>query len=211
MAGMCLYQITNRANGKYYIGSAVDRHIRWKTHRHLLLNNKHYNSKLQRAWNKYGEVSFTFESVHDFSDDTTLTEMRLAEGLILIVVVGLPECYNLSTHSFGSFRRVEQSTLSRQKISDALRGRKSTPEQIERNRQAILKWNAERRAAGLPHYNKGHIMSAEQREQVRKNHTGRIHDQAFRDKVSKRWKGVPKSEEQKRKISESEKRTKGLG
>lgn len=57
-----VYQILNLINGKKYIGSAaVSFKNRWKTHRTDLKRNKHHSSKLQNAWNKYGESNFKFE------------------------------------------------------------------------------------------------------------------------------------------------------
>lgn len=49
-----IYQILNTITGKSYIGSSVNIYGRWKNHKNELKRNKHGNSKLQRAWNKYG-------------------------------------------------------------------------------------------------------------------------------------------------------------
>jgi hypothetical protein len=56
-----IYWIRNKTNGRFYIGSSSDCITRWNRHRYYLRRNKHYNAKLQRAWNKYGESDFTFE------------------------------------------------------------------------------------------------------------------------------------------------------
>lgn len=55
-----IYEIKNIKNGHRYVGSAVDIAARWRLHRHHLNNNKHHSIYLQRAWNKYGEVLFSF-------------------------------------------------------------------------------------------------------------------------------------------------------
>ena len=55
-----IYKITN-INGKVYIGSSVNIKQRLKNHVYCFRNNKHYNSYLQRSWNKSGEESFIFE------------------------------------------------------------------------------------------------------------------------------------------------------
>lgn len=56
-----IYKITNKINGKMYIGSAVNISNRFSTHQYSLSNNKHKNSHLQSAWNLYGSEAFLFE------------------------------------------------------------------------------------------------------------------------------------------------------
>ena len=203
-----LYRILNRANSHYYVGSTVDSANRWRHHRNALRKNKHYNDHLQRAWNKYGEATFVFEITQEFSCGITLLELKTEEGKLLDSVVGLSECYNISKDPLAPTRGLKISEETKQKRSLALKGQKRTPEQIEYNRQAVSEWNNRRRTAGIPHPNAGRKMSDEQKEKMRLINTGRKHNQTFRDKVSQQWKGKLKSEEQKRKISESEKRTK---
>lgn len=69
-----IYSITNKQNGKIYIGSAVQRFSRWAVHKKGLRNNNHSNRHLQRAWNKYGENSFTFDVIEDVPDKNMLLE-----------------------------------------------------------------------------------------------------------------------------------------
>jgi predicted GIY-YIG superfamily endonuclease len=74
-----VYKITNTANGKVYIGStATDMDGRWKTHRSALRLGKHYNRHLQRAWNTYGEQSFTFEVVEEGIDKNDVRQKELS-------------------------------------------------------------------------------------------------------------------------------------
>lgn len=58
-----IYSITNLVNGKRYIGKSLAIHYRWTRHRRELRKQEHYNSFLQRAWDKYGEENFKFEVV----------------------------------------------------------------------------------------------------------------------------------------------------
>ncbi len=55
-----IYCILNIKNRKTYIGSAVVLKRRWRQHKNALNAAKHFNRKLQRAWNKYGEENFEF-------------------------------------------------------------------------------------------------------------------------------------------------------
>lgn len=56
-----VYQIRNIVNNKRYVGSTVDIDVRWKTHKKFLNKGVHYNTYLQRAWNKHSEEKFVFE------------------------------------------------------------------------------------------------------------------------------------------------------
>ena len=56
-----VYAITNNRNGHRYIGSAENLKRRFLHHRRNLRNNKHCNSHLQNAYNKYGESSFVYK------------------------------------------------------------------------------------------------------------------------------------------------------
>lgn len=58
-----IYRIACLINQKIYIGSAIDLRKRRREHFYSLRHNTHNNPKLQRAWNKHGEESFTFEVV----------------------------------------------------------------------------------------------------------------------------------------------------
>lgn len=63
-----IYKITNVITGDCYIGKAKDVFVRIGQHKSMLKSNKHkYRngdlSILQKAWNKYGEDSFKFETI----------------------------------------------------------------------------------------------------------------------------------------------------
>jgi len=61
-----VYAIRNTLNGKSYIGQSVHYPVRFRTHKFLLRNNKHDNSKLQFDFNLYGEDVFEFSIVYEF-------------------------------------------------------------------------------------------------------------------------------------------------
>ena len=60
-----VYKITNRVNGKIYVGSSKNIYERWNQHKDKLRNNCHDNIHLQNAWNKYGEENFEFEIIEE--------------------------------------------------------------------------------------------------------------------------------------------------
>lgn len=79
-----IYRITNTINGKVYIGSSVDVRGRFNSHKSDLKLNKHGNSRLQRAWNKYGEQAFVFEIIEECAPDTVRSiEQRYLDELFL--------------------------------------------------------------------------------------------------------------------------------
>lgn len=60
-----IYKIQNIVNNKIYIGQSIDIITRWYNHKNELNGNRHCNSHLQGAWNKYGESNFTFEVIEE--------------------------------------------------------------------------------------------------------------------------------------------------
>ena len=74
-----IYMIENMVNHKKYIGQTSMRFIRryWH-HQWLLDNNKHDNSHLQKAWNKYGKDNFSFSilEVCENKDDLDNLEIK---------------------------------------------------------------------------------------------------------------------------------------
>lgn len=67
-----IYKIVNTKTNKYYIGSAISVSKRLATHKHQLINNKHFNKHLQYSWNKYGGKYFNFDLIEECSKDNLL-------------------------------------------------------------------------------------------------------------------------------------------
>lgn len=70
-----IYKITNKVNGKFYIGSAVNIKDRWDKHRSELYRGVHKNPYFLAAWKKYGEKNFSF-SVLEYVEDKKNLLMR---------------------------------------------------------------------------------------------------------------------------------------
>ncbi|MHC5718440.1 MAG: GIY-YIG nuclease family protein [Nostoc sp.] len=64
MATKGIYLITNKLNGKVYVGASQNIESRWKTHKQNLNRNKHHSKLLQGAWNEHGEENFEFTVIH---------------------------------------------------------------------------------------------------------------------------------------------------
>jgi group I intron endonuclease len=69
-----IYKILNSVTGRYYIGSAVNFNTRKSHHFGKLRRNVHDNNYLQRAFNKYGEDSFSFIVMEYVADKSKLIE-----------------------------------------------------------------------------------------------------------------------------------------
>lgn len=88
-----IYRITNMANNKFYIGSALSFERRLWQHKYDLKRGVHKNPRLQAAWNKYGEEMFVFEVLEEIPEG----EDQLAwENKYLHVHVGQRDCYNIN-------------------------------------------------------------------------------------------------------------------
>lgn len=59
-----IYKITNNVNGKVYIGQSVDVESRLRSHKRDLINNKHYNARLQADFNLFGREAFVSEIIY---------------------------------------------------------------------------------------------------------------------------------------------------
>jgi group I intron endonuclease len=69
-----IYRIRNLADGKVYIGQAVNFEKRKSRHLWELRSNRHKNEHLQRAWLAHGEQNFVFEILESDVPNTMLVE-----------------------------------------------------------------------------------------------------------------------------------------
>lgn len=74
-----IYLITNRINGKKYVGSTHDFTSRWRGHRSMLNRGVHFNNHLQNSWNKYGEDNFEFSILEALDENVDNFEQLLIE------------------------------------------------------------------------------------------------------------------------------------
>lgn len=58
-----IYWIRHIENGKVYVGSAVKFSHRFAEHKTALRKGTHHSGRLQRAWDKYSEILFSFETI----------------------------------------------------------------------------------------------------------------------------------------------------
>lgn len=136
-----IYVITNTVNNKIYIGKSINLRKRKNEHFNKLRQNKHENSKLQRAFNKYGEENFTFTTL---VEDDTLTPSELDELEIMYtrLFYGVEEGYNFAYGGGGSLgwrasvvQKLERSINSRGEKNPFF-GKKISPEHREKMTEA---------------------------------------------------------------------------
>lgn len=123
-----IYMIKNLINNHIYIGSAVNLYNRETRHINKLESQKHENSYLQRAWNKYGEDSFIFIVLEYVSDikDLIIIEQYYIDWL-------QPE-YNICKSASSTLGR-KFSEETKRKISESHKGKKLSEEHKNRIKQ----------------------------------------------------------------------------
>lgn len=122
---MGVYIIRNKVNGKIYVGSSINIKKRWREHISKLNGKVIDNTRLFRAWKKYGSNSFEFLVVEKVS---VLDEILPAEQkwIDLLNATG-PLGYNILPSAGNCAGRIV-SEETRNKIRSALIGRKASAE-----------------------------------------------------------------------------------
>lgn len=172
-----IYKILNTKNNKFYIGSSKNIIERISIHKSLLRNNKHDNSYLQNAYNKYSGWFFEF-IVLEYCEPN----FRIEREQYYIDTLK-PE-YNLAPKANGmlDYNHTEKTKL---KMSLSHTGKKKSKISIEKTRQAHI----------------GSKRSSESRARMSAWQIGRKMSDEAKQNMSKAKKGIPKSKEHKLKIS----------
>lgn len=184
-----IYRITCTSTGKFYIGSAINLCQRWQDHRKRLRRGNHVNKKLQNAWNKYSEQSFTFEVLELVLTPELLTtrEQYWFDKLKPFGRKG----FNI-VRTAGSSLGLRHSPESRKKIKAARAIQPAfTPETREKMRT---------RMTGNTHL-LGHKPSEETRRKMSRSQTGRTHSAETKEKMHRAALGHTVSAETRAKIS----------
>jgi len=137
-----IYKIECLVNGKLYIGQSKNIEGRFRQHTGKLNRRKHFNSYLQRAWNKYGEGSFTFSIV----EETTIIDISEREIYWIKFLRShvREDGYNLTTGGEGTsgvleFTKERKSMLSRiNKGNSNAKGYKHSEQALATMRQKKL-------------------------------------------------------------------------
>ena len=122
----CIYKITSSINNKFYIGSAKDSIKRKSLHFRCLKNNCHHNIKLQNHVNKYGVDVLKFEIL-----EFDCKQLILREQYYIDTLKPFFNICKIAGSRFGT----TQSTITKNKISLSLIGKKHT---IERRKNMSI-------------------------------------------------------------------------
>ncbi|MBP9798409.1 GIY-YIG nuclease family protein [Candidatus Woesebacteria bacterium] len=118
-----VYKITNKINGRFYIGSSKTIKNRWLDHRKRLLDGTHKNKFLQNDFNKLGKTldNFIFEVIA--YEDDKIKRFDIEQKYITMFHDGCKNCYNIEKTSTPLSDRVFSKTAeeTRKKISDKLK------------------------------------------------------------------------------------------
>ena len=168
MMTMGIYQITNRVNGKMYIGSAKCLKERWQEHRKQLINNSHHSLHLQRAWNKHGSDAFEFSILKLCETSDGL--LGLEQGFLDTVrpwdkKIG----YNICPVA-GSMLGFKHSPETKAKMSDAKKGKVGNRLGQEVSLETRQKISGSKK--GKTSNRKGVVLSAEVKQRMAESHKG---------------------------------------
>jgi len=110
-----IYKIVNTATGQCYVGQSQRVKKRLREHFRLLRNNKHPNSHLQKAFNKYGAASFLGSIEIECKD---LTELDSLEEAFLKKEAWFEEetVYNIADFAKAPMRGKTHNEQTREKI-----------------------------------------------------------------------------------------------
>lgn len=136
-----VYKITNRVNGRVYIGSTSQFKVRWATHLRRLMRGDHVNPFLQNDFNKCGSDAFQIEIISVIGDKKTRYQV---EGELIRQHWG-DGCYNLKADvveqplmsplvrakigaASAARPREPHTTATKEKIRQSKIGKKQSPE-----------------------------------------------------------------------------------
>lgn len=181
------YKIINKINGRKYFGSAKNFKKRWKNHEYLLKNNKHENKFLQRDFNLCGTDAFIFEVIEVIEGEKQL-RLDAEQFLLNEYWDNKVMCYNLCKLAQSPQGRPFSHTPeeTKRKRSEAMKGRKLSPETIEKirilntgkKRSEKTKQKISEAGKGRPAWNKGktyeEMYGIEKALILKKNHSKKL-------------------------------------
>lgn len=174
-----IYAIVNNVTRDMYVGSAVAVNRRWNAHRNLLTKQYHYNTRLQRAYTKYGSNSFDWEIIQFVDDKTQLiAREQFWMNFFAPQYNGRP----VANSPLGTKASIE----TRAKMSVAAKKRGFSEEHrqnISKAKKGICTISEEQKKR-LSVLNTGKVYSAEVRAKVSAASTGRYHTDEAKQKIS---------------------------
>lgn len=190
-----IYQITNKLNGKRYIGSAVYLKRRQEEHLYHLCCGDHHNKHLQRAFDKYGKQSFEFSVLSHVNPE------KLIEREQYYLDILSPE-YNISKTA-GSLLGYRASAETREKMSEAHKGKRN--HNYGKRHSEETKRKISKALSGERNPNYGRCLSVETRRKISEAKKGTHHSSEHKRKLSETARGRIPSKKTRMRMSEAQK------
>lgn len=187
-----IYIIYNLKTDQCYIGQSLRVKERIRHHKYQLRHNKHFNSYLQKSWNKHGEEFFIFTihcSVICSLKKDVLNALNTMESQLIKQYKSFNKKYGYNHTTGGENCEVCEETIK--KLSKAHKGKKKSPLSESTRKKISLIHQGMKHSEETLKKMRGRILPQEQIEKMRRTKTGK--------KIG------PASEERKRKIGEAQK------
>jgi len=184
-----IYKIENIFNGNCYIGQSVNLKKRKYEHFRELKVKTHQNGHLQNSFDKYGEENFIFKIIlYCEPEELTYYEQKLVD-------ICNP-AYNIRKECVTTGLGTKRTEERKKKDSEIRMGNKNPNFGIPKTDEIKRKMSETHKARG---------MSEEHKEKILRYLRNKPEDikAKISEAVSKAHKGIPRTEETKRKISES--------
>jgi DNA-directed RNA polymerase specialized sigma24 family protein len=123
-----IYRISNMANGRVYIGSAINLERRQYEHFKALRGGYHGNRFLQNAWNKYGKDAFKFDVIEvvDNCDLLLAAEQRHIDAAFAAAPSKKVQPYNICKTA-GNLLGTKRTVECRARMAALKLGKKRCP------------------------------------------------------------------------------------
>ncbi len=145
---MIVYSITNKINGKVYIGQTIKKRVsdRWSGHKWALNNNCHANSHLQRAWNlSSGKDDW---KVSIISTANSLEELNIMEEHCIANAKSCDPKFGYNLRAGGKNSKMSADSVAKMKLSWTDTRREETSKRYKEmwkddnfRVQAKIRWN----------------------------------------------------------------------
>jgi group I intron endonuclease len=181
-----VYKITHIASGKSYIGISKNINRRWIQHKSFINCNNRKNA-IYSAIQKYGIDAFTWQVIEECSVD----DLEVRECHWITMFDTFRNGYNLTAG--GEYNKVF-SVETRQRMSDAHKGKKQSKELIEK-----------RTVKGVNHFTYGKPRPEETRHKISESLKGKKHSEQTKLKMSISQSGRKLTDDAKMRISQKNK------
>lgn len=200
-----IYLVTNKIDGKKYVGQTiVALALRW--YRHVYAAMQGAQGVFQRAIKHHGRDAFTIEAIHTCAPSKlNAAERRFIKQYDCMA----PKGYNLTS---GGDAGKKVSALTRERMSKAQKGRKFSAASLLKMSEGQKARFAENPMPPCPAHTRklraengrANPPSAQCKEAARQAALGRVPPAHEREATSKRFKGVPLTDEHRAKIGDAQ-------